>query len=244
MKKFIVLLMALLVLSACSSTQKDEKVLTMATEATFEPYEFYDGDKIVGIDVEIAEAIAKSLGYELEVVDIDFDTLIPGVQTHKYDFAMAGMTVSEERLEKINFTKTYATGIQVIIVNKDSEIKTIDDLFDGNYLIGVQAGTTGEIYSIDDFGQENVKSYKKTTDAATALTNKQIDCIILDNEPAKSIVEKNDNLMILESEYSIEDYAIAIAKDNDELLNKFNQALETLINDGTINNILNKYIGD
>ncbi len=251
MKKIIVVLLALLCLCACSSaneaddTSSDEvKVLTMATEATFEPYEYYDGENMVGIDVEIAGKIAEKLGYELEVIDTDFDSLISGVQGHKYDFAMAGMTVNEERLEKINFTNSYATGIQVVIVNQDSEIKSIDDLYESSYIIGVQSGTTGEIYSLDDFGEENVKSFKKTTDAATALVNKQIDCIILDNEPAKAIVEKNEGLMILDTEYSVEDYAIAIAKDNDELLNAFNQALEELTSDGTIQTIIDKYIGE
>ncbi len=251
MKKIIVVLLALLCLCACSSaneaddTSSDEvKVLTMATEATFEPYEYYDGEDMVGIDVEIAGKIAEKLGYELEVIDTDFDSLISGVQGHKYDFAMAGMTVNEERLEKINFTNSYATGIQVVIVNQDSEIKSIDDLYESSYIIGVQSGTTGEIYSLDDFGEENVKSFKKTTDAATALVNKQIDCIILDNEPAKAIVEKNEGLMILDTEYSVEDYAIAIAKDNDELLNAFNQALEELTSDGTIQTIIDKYIGE
>lgn len=251
MKKIIVVLLALLCLCACSSaneaddTSSDEvKVLTMATEATFEPYEYYDGENMVGIDVEIAGKIAEKLGYELEVIDTDFDSLISGVQGHKYDFAMAGMTVNEERLEKINFTNSYATGIQVVIVNQDSEIKSIDDLYESSYIIGVQSGTTGEIYSLDDFSEENVKSFKKTTDAATALVNKQIDCIILDNEPAKAIVEKNEGLMILDTEYSVEDYAIAIAKDNDELLNSFNQALEELTSDGTIQTIIDKYIGE
>lgn len=252
MKKIIVVLLALLCLCACSSAEQaddssntdDVKVLTMATEATFEPYEYYDGEEIVGIDVEIAEKICEKLGYELEVVDTSFSSLVSGVQEHKYDFSMAGMTVSEERLEKINFTNSYATGIQVIIVNSDSDIKSVDDLYNGTYLIGVQSGTTGEIYSLDDFGEDNVKSFDKTTDAATALVNKQIDCIILDNEPAKAIVAKNEGLMILDTEYSVEDYAIAIAKDNDELLNEFNTALEELTNDGTIQTIIDKYIGE
>jgi len=249
MKKLLVVLIALL-LCGCGQKQEVEEVevkkLVMATEATFEPYEFYDGDKIVGIDVEIAEAIAKEIGYEIKIVEADFDTLVSGVQSGKYDISFAGMTVTEERLEKINFTDTYAKGVQAIIVNDGSPITCVDDLYaDGaNYVVGVQGGTTGEIYSLDDFGEDHVSSYKKTTDAASALLTNKIDCIILDNEPAKAIVEKNPSLKILETKYSEEDYAAAIAKENTELLDLVNNALAKLKADGTIDSIVNKYIGD
>ena len=250
MKKLLTVLLALtmvLCLTGCGN-KKEEKTLYMATEATFEPYEFYDGDEIVGIDVEIAKAICDKLGYKLEVNDVDFDSIIAGVQEGKYDFGMAGMTVTDERKEQVNFSDSYATGVQVVIVNEDSEITSVDDLFgDKNYTIGTQSGTTGFLYAtwdIADEGLGTVKDFKKTTDAAQALVNDQIDCILLDNEPAKAIVANNTGLKILDSEYAVEDYAIALAKNNTELLDSMNKALNELINDGTVNKILEKYIGD
>ena len=181
MKKYLALLLAAIMalsLAACASTSKTEETasakLTMATEATFPPYEYYDGDAIVGIDVEVAQAIAEKLGMELEVTDIAFDSIIPGVQTGKYDMGMAGMTVTDERKEQVNFSDSYATGVQVVIVKDDSPITSVDDLFaDGaNTVVGTQAGTTGFIYAtsdIEDAGLGTVKSFGKTTDAVEAL---------------------------------------------------------------------------
>lgn len=201
MKKYLALLLAAIMalsLAACASTAKTEDAastsgkLTMATEATFQPYEYYDGDAIVGIDVEVAQAIADKLGMELEVTDIAFDSIIPGVQTGKYDMGMAGMTVTDERKEQVNFSDSYATGVQVVIVKDDSPITSVDDLFaDGaSTVVGTQAGTTGFIYAtsdIEDAGLGTVKSFGKTTDAVEALKNGQVDCVILDNEPAKAL---------------------------------------------------------
>ena len=231
MKKYLALLLAAIMalsLAACASTAKTEEPaakLTMATEATFPPYEYYDGDAIVGIDVEVAQAIADKLGMELEVTDIAFDSIIPGVQTGKYDMGMAGMTVTDERKEQVNFSDSYATGVQVV---------------------GTQAGTTGFIYAtsdIEDAGLGTVKSFGKTTDAVEALKNGQVDCVILDNEPAKALVAANEGLHILDTEYAVEDYAIAIAKENTDLLEKVNKALSELTADGTLQSIVDKYIG-
>ena len=244
MKKYLALLLAAIMalsLAACASTAKTEDAastsakLTMATEATFPPYEYYDGDTIVGIDVEVAQAIADKLGMELEVTDIAFDSIIPGVQTGKYDMGMAGMTVTDERKEQVNFSDSYATGVQV------------DDLFaDGaSTVVGTQAGTTGFIYAtsdIEDAGLGTVKSFGKTTDAVEALKNGQVDCVILDNEPAKALVAANEGLHILDTEYAVEDYAIAIAKENTDLLEKVNKALAELTADGTLQSIVDKYI--
>ena len=232
---------------AADSTAASGK-LTMATEATFPPYEYYDGDAIVGIDVEVAQAIAAKLGMELEVTDIAFDSIIPGVQTGKYDMGMAGMTVTDERKEQVNFSDSYATGVQVVIVKDDSPITSVDDLFaDGaNTVVGTQAGTTGFIYAtsdIEDAGLGTVKSFGKTTDAVEALKNGQVDCVVLDNEPAKALVAANEGLHILDTEYAVEDYAIAIAKENTDLLEKVNKALSELTADGTLQSIVDKYIG-
>ena len=255
MKKYLALLLAAIMalsLAACASTSKTEETasakLTMATEATFQPYEYYDGDAIVGIDVEVAQAIADKLGMELEVTDIAFDSIIPGVQTGKYDMGMAGMTVTDERKEQVNFSDSYATGVQVVIVKDDSPITSVDDLFaDGaSTVVGTQAGTTGFIYAtsdIEDAGLGTVKSFGKTTDAVEALKNGQVDCVILDNEPAKALVAANEGLHILDTEYAVEDYAIAIAKENTDLLEKVNKALAELTADGTLQSIVDKYIG-
>ena len=233
---------------AADSTAASGK-LTMATEATFPPYEYYDGDAIVGIDVEVAQAIAAKLGMELEVTDIAFDSIIPGIQTGKYDMGMAGMTVTDERKEQVNFSDSYATGVQVVIVKDDSAIASVDDLFaDGaDTVVGTQAGTTGFIYAtsdIEDAGLGTVKSFGKTTDAVEALKNGQVDCVILDNEPAKALVAANEGLHILDTEYAVEDYAIAIAKENTDLLDKINTALAELKDDGTLQSIVDKYIGE
>ena len=255
MKKYLALLLAAIMalsLAACASTSKTEETasakLTMATEATFPPYEYYDGDAIVGIDVEVAQAIAEKLGMELDVTDIAFDSIIPGIQTGKYDMGMAGMTVKDERKEQVNFSDSYATGVQVVIVKDDSPITSVDDLFaDGaSTVVGTQAGTTGFIYAtsdIEDAGLGTVKSFGKTTDAVKALKNGQVDCVILDNEPAKALVAANEGLHILDTEYAVEDYAIAIAKENTDLLEKVNKALSELTADGTLQSIVDKYIG-
>lgn len=257
MKKLLALLLAVILvlsLAACASTAKDDEPasdaakLTMATEATFPPYEYYDGDAIVGIDVEVAQAIAEKLGMELEVTDIAFDSIIPGIQTGKYDMGMAGMTVTDERKEQLSFSDSYATGVQVVIVRDGSAITSVDDLLaDGaNTVVGTQAGTTGFLYAtsdIEEAGLGTVKSFGKTTDAVEALKNGQVDCVILDNEPAKALVAANEGLHILDTEYAVEDYAIAIAKENTELLEKVNKALSELKADGTLQSIVGKYIG-
>ena len=196
----------------------------------------------------IAQAIADKLGLKLEVTDIAFDSIIPGIQTGKYDMGMAGMTVTDERKEQVNFSDSYATGVQVVIVKDDSPITSVDDLFaDGaSTVVGTQAGTTGFIYAtsdIEDAGLGTVKSFGKTTDAVEALKNGQVDCVILDNEPAKALVAANEGLHILDTEYAVEDYAIAIAKENTDLLEKVNKALSELTADGTLQSIVDKYIG-
>ncbi len=255
MKKVFAILLAFAMifsLAACgekneAETAVEKEVLTMATEGTFQPYEYYDGDQLVGIDVEVGAAIAEKLGMDFEVIDIAFDSIIPGVQAGKYDMGMAGMTVTEERLKEVNFTTSYATGIQVLIVPEGSPITTVDDLFiDGaNNVIGTQTGTTGFLYAtwdIEDAGLGEVKSFQKTTDAVEALKNGQVNCVLLDSEPAKALVAANTGLVILDSEYSVEEYAIAIAKDNTELFDKVNKALEELIADGTLQQVVDKYI--
>ena len=217
-----------------------KKTLVMATNAQFPPYEYYDGDNIVGIDAEVAALIAEKLGMELEIADIEFDSIVPGVQTGKYDMGMAGMTVREDRLEKVNYTSSYAKGVQVVIVKEGSDIASIDDL-EGK-TIGAQQGTTGAIYAADDYGAENVTTYASGNLAVEGLKTGKVDCVIIDNEPAKAYVKANEGLKILDTEYANEDYAIAIAKENTELMDKVNSALEELIADGELQKIIDKYI--
>ena len=224
------------------------ETLKMGTNASFPPYEFYDDEsgEIVGIDAEVAAAICEKLGYELEIVDMDFDAIIPAVTTGKIDFGMAGMTVTEERMQSVDFTTSYATGIQVVIVKEDSEITSVDDLFaeGASHKIGVQQGTTGDLYcswDIEDEGLGSVERYKNGTDAVLALTSGKVDCVVIDNEPAKNYIAANEGLKILDTEYAVEDYAIALAKDS-ELTEKINAALEELIADGTVKAIIDKYI--
>ncbi len=224
---------------AAVATVKDG-VLTMATNAYFPPYEYYEGDSIVGIDVEIASAVAEKLGLTLEVQDMEFDSIITAVSSGKADVGMAGMTVTEERLQNINFSTSYATGVQSVIVKEDSDIASIDDL--AGKKIGVQLSTTGDIYASDDFGSDYVEQYSKGNDAVMALTQGKVDAVIIDNEPAKSYVASASGLKILDTEYVTEDYAACIAKDNDALLEAFNSALDELIADGTVQSILDKYI--
>ena len=269
MKKVISILMAVVMVfaacmlfSSCTKTENEEEnstneaqsqesaamtakegVLIMATEATFPPYEYKDGDSFAGIDVEIATKIAEKLGLTLEIQNVEFGSIIGGVQSGKFDMGVAGMTVDETRLKSVNFTDSYATGVQVVIVKADSGITSLDDLkADGTMKYGVQQDTTGDIYSSDDFGEDNVIRYKTGADAVEALKSGKVDAVVIDNEPAKSFVAANDGLTILDTEYAVEDYAICIAKDNTALLNAVNEALAELKADGTLQQIINKYI--
>lgn len=239
--KILCLLMALCLVFACAGCGDTDDTLVMGTNASFPPYEYVDDDNnIVGIDAEIAAAVAEKLGKKLEIKDMEFDSLLTAVQGGSIDFALAGMTVTDERKLTVDFSDTYATGVQVIIVKEDSKIASPDDL--AGKKIGVQAGTTGDIYCTDDFGQDNVKQYNNGALAVAALQNGQVDCVVIDNEPAKNYVKANEGLKILETEYVEEDYAAAISKDNTELKDDFNKALKELKEDGTIDKIINKYI--
>lgn len=226
--------------AASTAMTGTEGVLVMATNAYFPPYEYYDGNNIVGIDVDIAQAVADKLNLKLQVQDMEFDSIITAVQTGKADIGLAGMTVTPDREKSIAFSDSYATGIQSVIVRADSNIKKLDDLKDKK--IGVQLGTTGDIYASDDFGEKNVEKYNKGNDAVMALTQGKIDAVIIDNEPAKSYVAATKGLTILDTEYAVEDYAAAINKKNTKLLDAVNGALKELKDDGTLQSIVDQYI--
>ena len=225
---------------AAEVTTVEPGVLTMGTNATFPPYEYKDGDDIVGIDAEIAQAMADKLGLKLEIVDMDFDSLIASIQSGKVDMSLAGMTVTEARKQNVDFTDSYATGVQVIIVKDDSDIASVDDLQDK--LIGVQQGTTGHLYCSDDYGEDHVIAYTNGATAVQALLQDKVDCVVIDQEPAKAFVEANEGLKILDTAYTTEDYAAAVSKDNPALTAALNKALQELKDDGTIQGILDKYI--
>ena len=227
--------------AAADVTTVEAGKLTMATNATFPPYEMTtDNGTIEGIDVETAQAIADKLGLELQVDDMDFDAALLSVQQGKADIAMAGITVTDERKAVMAFSDSYATGIQSVIVPEGSDIASVDDL--SGKKIGTQRGTTGYLYCSDDFGDENVVAYDNGLTAVQALNNGQVDCVVIDNEPAKAYVEANPGLKILDTSYAEEDYAIGMNKDNTALLDAVNAALEELKADGTLQSIVDKYI--
>jgi polar amino acid transport system substrate-binding protein len=251
MKKLIAVLLTLCMLMACTAALAD--TLTMGTNANFPPYEYYENETIVGIDAEIAAAIAEKLGMELEIVDMDFNSIITAVKTGKVLIGMAGMTVTEERLQEVSFSDTYATGVQVIIVKEGSEITSADDLFaeGATWKVGVQEATTGDLYigwDMEDAAEgssaERELKYKNGADAVEALKTGKVDCVVIDNEPAKAFVAANADagLVILESEYVTEEYAIAVAPENAELMEKINAALKELTEEGKIAEIIAKYI--
>ncbi len=214
--------------------------LTMSTNAQFPPYEMTTDDGgFEGIDVEIATAIAEKLGLELDILDMDFDSALLAVQQGKSDIVMAGVTVNDDRLLVMDFSTSYANGVQVVIVKEGSDI-TIDNMGEG--LIGTQRGTTGNIYCTDDYGEEHVVAYDDGFTAVQALVNGQVDCVVIDNAPAQEFVKNNAGLAILDTEYANEDYAIGVNKGNSALLDAINGALEELIADGTVQSIIDKYI--
>ena len=221
-------------------TTIEEGKLIMSTNAAFPPYEMTTDDGgFEGIDVEIAQAIAEKLGLELQIDDMDFTAALEAVQAGMSDMAMAGITVNEERLAVMDFSDTYATGVQVVIVKEGSDV-TLDNL--GEQLIGVQNGTTGWQFCSDEFGDDHVSAFDNGITAVQALMQDQVDCVVIDQGPAEVFVSENAGLTILETEYAVEDYAIGVAKGNEGLLNAINTALAELQADGTVQSIIDKYI--
>ena len=247
MKKLIALMIVAMFVLSGFAALAEKGTLTLCTNVAFPPYEFYgDDSEPTGIDIEIAKAIAEKLGYEIEVVDIEFAQCIPGVQSGKYDFSAAGMTVTEERKQMVQFTDTYATGIQSIIVPEDCEFTSLDDFVDanGSVKIGAQMATTGDLYTTWDYedeGKGTVDRYATGAAAVQALLSGKVDCVVIDNEPAKNFVAQNEGLKILDTAYAVEDYAMAFAKDS-PIYEEFNAALAELIADGTVQAIIDKFI--
>lgn len=240
----VMLLTCAFAIASCGKEETKEK-LVFGTNAAFPPYEYYEGEKIVGIDAEIAQAVAEKLGMEYEMQDMEFGSIIASVESGKIDCGIAGMTVTEDRLKNVDFSDSYATGIQSVIVKEGSDITDIDSL--NGKKIGVQQDTTGHIYASDTpenggFGDENVIPYNTGADAVQALVTGKVDAVIIDNEPAKSFVAANEGLKILDTEYTSENYAIAVQKGNTELVEKINGALAELKASGKLQEIIDKYI--
>ena len=232
-------LAAVMTLSLAGCGGEKKTTLVMATNAEFPPYEYRDGENFAGIDVEIAQAIAEDMGLELVIEDMQFDSIVPAVQSGKADIGVAGMTVAEDKLQNVDFSIPYTTAAQVVIVTNDSPITSPADL-EGK-TIGVQLGTTGDEYSS---GIENaaIERYNKGFEAVQALGQKKIDAVIIDREPAKVFVSENEGLKILDEDYTVEDYAIAVAKGNQELLEQVNNSLTKLRETGKLQEIIDKYI--
>lgn len=262
MKKKITLIVSLVVVAvlavtlfaACGNNDDADatkKTLTLATSADFPPYEYMEGEEFKGIDIELSTLIAEKLGMELEVANMEFDAVLNAVPSGKADMGMAGLTVTDERKENMDFSDSYTTAVQVLIVKDGSSITSVDDLYDeskgmGEGLkVGVQLSTTADIYLTGDVGDGKtkleVKEYSQGADAVSALVSGKIDAVLIDNEPAKSFVAANEGLKILDGEYAVEEYAIAFPKDA-ELNTKINDALKELIADGTVQKIIDKYI--
>lgn len=249
------LLAAVLIFTGCSN-QEDEKLKTDAAgtnstaledqtldigiNANFPPYEYYEGNDVVGIDVEIAKAVSQYLGYDIKFHEMEFGNLIAAIESGKIDGAISGITVSGERQKSVNFSQPYTKSVQLIIVKENSPISKIDDL--QNKKIGTQFGTTGDIYSKEDFGEDNVQSFSNPQDAVLALVQGKVDAVILDKEPALNFVNTNQDLKTLATEYAEEDFAIALNKNNEKLQKDVNTALSSLTEDGTIEEIIDKYI--
>ena len=231
-------------------TTIEEGKLIMSTNAQFPPYEMvadgegFNGTGFEGIDVEIAAAIAEKLGLELQIDDMEFDSALMAVQNNTADVMLAGLSYSEERDEVVDFTTSYATGVQVVIVKEGSDV-TMDNL--GEKMIGTQRGTTGYIYASDTpenggYGEDHVLAYDNGATAVQALMNDQIDAVIIDEAPANEFVAANEGLTILPGNWVEEDYCAAVDEGNTELLNAIDTALQELIQDGTVEEIISKYI--
>lgn len=252
----VVAVLAITLFAACGNNDNTDadatkKTLTLATSADFPPYEYMEGEEFKGIDIELSAIIAEKLGMELEVANMEFDAVLNAVPSGKADMGMAGLTVTDERKENMDFSDSYTTAVQVLIVKDGSSITSVDDLYDeskgmGEGLkVGVQLSTTADIYLTGDVSDGKtkleVKEYSQGADAVSALVSGKIDAVLIDNEPAKSFVAANEGLKILDGEYAVEEYAIAFPKDA-ELNSQINDVLKELIADGTVQKIIDKYI--
>ena len=245
MKKMISILLCVIFCFACfapAAFAADKKTIKVATNVAFPPYEYYEDEKAVGIDVDIMQAICDKLGYEMELSDMEFGSIITAVASGKIDVGFGAITITEERAKSVHFTTSYSTGIQSIIVKEDSPIASVEDLHGDKIKIGVQQDTTGDIYATGDFGEDHIARFNKGADAVQALLTGKCDAVIIDNSPAETFVAQNKGLKILPTVYAEEEYGFELSYDNEELYNEVNGALEELLKDGTVQKVVDKYI--
>lgn len=259
LKKALLVGLAGLVLTACGSNENEEVasnnasnantevledgVLDLGTSADFPPYEYYDdNNNIVGIDAEITKAIGEKMGTEVKIHDMDFSTIISSIEAGKMDGGIAGITRTPEREENVNFSDTYAKSVQKVIVKEDAGYEKPQDL-EGKK-IATQLGSTGESAAQEAYGEENVQSFNKNMDAIVALNNDKVDAVVLDVQAAEKFAEANDGLKVLEENLADDEYAMALDKNNDKLLEEVNKAIAELKEDGTLDEIINKYMED
>ena len=223
------------------SGTKDPKKLVMGTNAAFPPFEYLEGGAIVGVDADLMAAIAKEIGLTLEITDMEFDSLSTALANGQIDVIAAGFTVKPDREETMDFSVPYYTAAQTIIVLTDSEIASVDDLMDKT--IGVQSGTTGQFNAEELTSTDKIKGFASGMLAVEALKNGQVDAVIIDNNPAKAYGDQNpDTIILIEGQFADEEYALAVAKGNEVLLKKINDALTVLKSNGTFDEIIGKYI--
>lgn len=229
MKKIMLLVMSILLLTGCKS---DDNKLILVTEAGFAPYEYYQDGEIVGVDIDIAHEIAASLGKELVIKDVSFDFIINEIKSGKSDIGAAGMSITKERLEEVDFSVEYAVSNQVVIVPMDSKITSIDQI--SNQRIAVQLGTVADSYVNENYKDATVIRQKKYLSMVEDLKAGKVDLIIMDLLPASEIVKSNDGLKILDEYLFTDKYGMAIKKGNKELLDKVNDVLTRLMSEGKI----------
>ncbi len=233
MKKIFIVFLLIFVLVGCN---KNDNELVMVTEAGFAPYEYYENGEIVGVDIDIAREIAKELGKELVIKDVAFDSIINEVKTGKADFGAAGISYSDERAKQVSFSINYSTSKQVVIVKKDSYIKKVDDIY--NKKISVQLGSVADSYVTKKYDKATIVRQKKYLAAIQDLKDNKVDCVVMDELPAKEILNNNNGLIILEGELTHDSYGMIVNKDNKELLDSINKVLTRLLNDGMIDSYI------
>ena len=225
--------------TSAAEAREDDGKLIMATEAGFAPYEYTeDGSTVIGVDVDIANEIAKAMGKELVIQNMNFDSALLAVQQGKVDFAAAGISVTPEREEQMDFSIDYTTSKQVVVVKKDAGRVASVDALNADTVVGVQGGTVADSYCQDDLGTKDLKQYSKFMEAAMDLKNDKIDCIIMDSLPAEQMVAENDDLEILDGEVFTDKYAIAVQKGNKEMLDQINEVLQKLVDDGKVDEFI------
>lgn len=236
MKKIIMGMLIMLCLTGCG---KSDKELVMVTEAGFAPYEYYQNEKIVGVDVEIAEAVAKEMGKGLVVKDVAFDSIINEVKSGKADFGAAGISYNDERAKQVDFSINYSTSRQIVVVRDDSNISKLGNDFDGS--IAVQLGSVADTYVTENIKKAKIIRQKKYLAAIQDLKDSKVDCVVMDELPAKEILAKNKGLKILEGYVFEDSYGMVVKKGNKELLDTINMVLERLISEGKIDSYVIKH---